>query len=421
MSTNNNKPTTDKKLITLALSDLISYNKNNKIHWSNVDEIVKSIQANTYLTPIIVDQDNVILSGHGRKLALEKLQVDNVEVLQITGLSEKQKRDFRIRDNKLTELSEWDLGNLRFELEALDSEELNSLFEWVFDDLQTSEQEKKELIEDDIQEVTQVSVNHWDIYKIWNHILMCWDSMNEWNIKKLLEWEDNKMVHCISDPPYWISYTPDSHWMIMNDDVILDYVWLAQKYSNGFFAMRTGYQVSDLWKQLIEKYFNKITNMIIRHKWWWGMGDCERSLAQDFEILFVVNRWNYIQWHRWWSFWNWNKEEKQEWLKKAKKEDIQQIINDMIEWTVTWKVGKDWNMSYMHPAQKPVEINERVLKNFTSKGDIVLDLFGWSWSNLIACEKTWRHCRMMELDPKYCQVILDRVRSYDSAIDIKKI
>ncbi len=75
----------------------------------------------------------------------------------------------------------------------------------------------------------------------------------------------------------------------------------------------------------------------------------------------------------------------------------------------------------MHPTQKPVEINERVLVNFTGKWEYVLDLFWWSWSNMIACEKLWRQCRMMELDPKYCQVILDRMKQYDPSIEIQKI
>lgn len=412
-----------KKLIELETSEIKAYSRNNKKHWSNVDEIVKSIQANTYVSPIIVDENNVILAWHGRKLAMDKLWVKKTEVLQVTWLSETQKKDFRIRDNKLTELSQWDFDNLKLELLDIDNKELNDLFEWVFDDITTTDEKRKEEIEDDVPEVDddQVTVKYWDMYKIWHHVLMCWDSMKDDDIQKLIKGIEKRTLHCISDPPYWIAYNPDNHWMIMNDDKILDYVWLAQKYTNWYFAMRTGYQVCDIRKQLIEKYFKKVNNMIIRHKWWGWMWDCARTLAQDFEILYVVNRWNLIQSDRIGAFRNWNKEEKLERIAKAKKEDMQHLINTMIQWTVTWKVGKDNNTDYMHPTQKPVEINEKVLINFTSKWEYVLDLFWGSWSNMIACEKTGRVCHMMELDPKYCQVIIERMRMYDPSITINKI
>lgn len=118
-----------KKLISLKIEEIREYELNNKIHSDfNISHIAKSIERNEYISPIIVDEENVILAWHGRLLAMKKLGKEKVEVLQIRGLSEKQKSDFRISDNKLSEFSEWNVENLKVELEKIWVGELSELF-----------------------------------------------------------------------------------------------------------------------------------------------------------------------------------------------------------------------------------------------------------------------------------------------------
>ena len=134
----------------VKVSDLIAYKKNNKKHGENIKNIVDSIQKNSYIAPICVDENMVILAWHGRAKALEELDQEEVEILVVSWLSERQKKDYRLRDNKTTELSERDIENIKEELEELDDPELFDLFKGMeeaeidFDDIKSNEDRESE-------------------------------------------------------------------------------------------------------------------------------------------------------------------------------------------------------------------------------------------------------------------------------------
>lgn len=372
-------------------------------------KLVRSIEESPdflSIRPIVVNEEMIVLGGNMRLMALQSLKHEKVEVLKVTWLSEEKQREFIIKDN--LGYGDWDWDAL---IKDYDTSEL--LDWWLDIDIEEDEPTQKD-IEDEVPEIdnTIMIVREWDVFQLWNHTLMCGDSMNEECIKILLKDKNEVLTHCISDPPYWIAYNPDKHWMIKNDDVFLDYTQLAKKYTDWFFCMWTWYQVLDTWTGIVKNTFDKITNLIIWHKWWGGMWDCARTLAQDFEPLIVVNRWNNISGYRGSATWSYQKEEKEEYIKKATKEELKTLLYNINEWSTLWKVWKDNTVEYMHPTQKPVEINQRILVNFTQSWDNVLDLFGGSWSNLLACESMSRNCYMMELDPKYIQVILKRFYDY---------
>ena len=144
------------------------------------------------------------------------------------------------------------------------------------------------------------------------------------------------------------------------------------------------------------------------------MGDCARTLATDYEIALVVNRGNQLQSGRGSAVWQYQNDVKKEFVRKAKKEELKNILEHMIDGETLWRVKKDNTATYLHPTQKPVEINERALLNFTKKGDFVCDFFTGSGSNLIACENMGRKFRGIELDTKYMQVIVERWCEYTS-------
>jgi DNA modification methylase len=121
-----------------------------------------------------------------------------------------------------------------------------------------------------------------------------------------------------------------------------------------------------------------------------------------------VNRGNEIQTGRIGTMWEYQGDAQKQYINKVKKEELVTILEKMIDGQTVWKVSKDNTSSYMHPTQKPVEVNQKALQYFTKKNDVVVDLFLGSGSNLIACQTMGRIMAGMELDPKYCDVIVQR-------------
>ena len=120
-----------KEQMTLNINDIKEYENNPRINNMAVDDVAESIKQCGYINPIIVDENNVILAGHTRKKGLEKLGKDKIQVLKVTGLTEKQKKKYRILDNKTAEKSEWDFDKLQQELEELDFEDYDFGFEEI--------------------------------------------------------------------------------------------------------------------------------------------------------------------------------------------------------------------------------------------------------------------------------------------------
>jgi DNA modification methylase len=219
-----------------------------------------------------------------------------------------------------------------------------------------------------------------DVWQLGNHRLMCGDSTSIDAVDKLMEGREADMVH--TDPPYGVSYQSngrkDKFDVLKNDDVFLDIAPVIETCSKGWVFVWTSWKVLTTWIDLFEG-FGYPTNQVIWFKGGGGIGDLKKTFSSDYETALV--------WHR-----------------------GAELTGKRIG--SVWKVDKDAGSSYVHPTQKPVALPEEAIDKTTRAGALVLDLFGGSGSTLIACEKTNRKARLMELDEKYCDVIINRWQDF---------
>lgn len=371
------------------VAGLIPYVNNSRKHSDEqVAQIAASIKEFGWTNPILVDGANGIIAGHGRLMAARKLGMEAVPVIELAHLSEPQRKALIIADNKLAMNAEWDNDLLMLELGELleggfnldllgfDKDELNAL-------LSPTEATEGLTDEDAVPEPPAAPVTVLgDVWLLGRHRVMCGDSTSIDAADVLMDGKKADMVN--TDPPYGVSYQSNMRTksakfdILKNDDVILEVVPVIEACSTGWVFIWTTWKVIDKWLENT-KGFGFPTNMVIWSKGGGGIGDLKKTFSTDYEMALVFNRGAELCGKRVGS---------------------------------VWRVGKDGAAEYEHPTQKPVALAEEAIDKTTRKGATVLDLFGGSGSTLIACEKTGRHARLMELDPKYVDVIIKRWQDF---------
>jgi DNA modification methylase len=384
------------KIVNKSVIELIPYARNSRTHSDEqIAQIMASIKEFGFTNPILTDGDNGIIAGHGRLMAAQRLGLNEVPTIELSHLTEAQKKAYIIADNKLALNSGWDEDMLKIELQELydigydvdligfTDEELEDMDIDLEGDLKVIDESKA----DDVPEIVENPViKLGDLIELGNHRLLCGDSTSEEDVKRLMDGKKADMV--FTDPPYGVSYDSpsDKHKIIKNDDVFLDgWIPLVQKYSKGFIFMWTSYQVLPEWIKITEP-FGRMTNMVVWAKGGGGLGDLYKRFATDYELALV-----------------WNRGE------SLKNKRIGSV----------WSINKDAGASYVHPTQKPVELMEKGILNCSFAKSIIMDLFLGSGSTLIACENLNRKCYGMELDEKYAQVIVQRWCDYTQIDTIK--
>lgn len=365
----------------LETEKLVPYARNSRTHSDEqVQQIMGSIKEFGFTNPILVDAEGLIIAGHGRTMAAQRLGMKEVPCLRLGHLTESQKKAYVIADNKLALNAGWDDEMLRLELADLqdadfdlsltgfDDEELNALLAAAVEEGLTDE--------DAVPEVPETPVTiEGDVWVLGNHRLMCGDSTSIDAVEKLMD--NNKVDLVFTDPPYNVAFNGRSgkHDVIKNDNLSKE---AFQDFIDGTIATI---------KAVDPKAYYIWCN-------WNFYGILQGKLEYKSCIVWAKNVFGmglgYRHQHEFCLFWG----------------KIDEAIKNESD---LWSVKKDHG--YVHPTQKPVELSVRAFGNHIRLTN-VLDLFGGSGSTLIGAEQTGRKCFMMELDPKYCDVIIKRWQDF---------
>jgi site-specific DNA-methyltransferase (adenine-specific) len=356
------------KIHQININKIIPYEKNPRKNNEAVDPVAESIKEFGFKVPIVVDKNNVIITGHTRYKAAKKLKMKTVPCIVADDLTEEQAKAFRLADNKVGEIAEWDTDLLHMELDDI----LNIDMEAFGFDLDIDE-ESAEVVEDDFEAElpAEPKAKLGDIYQLGRHRLMCGDSTSVTDVDKLLDGERADMI--FTDPPYNVAFNGRSG----NFDVIKN-----DNLTDDEFADFIDATIS------IIKYINAP----IYYIWcnWNFYGILQGKLDYKSCIVWAKNVFGMGKGYR----------HQHEFCLFNGKID-ENIKNE----TDLWQIKKDH--TYVHPTQKPVELSYRAIGNHSGV-QTVLDLFGGSGSTLIGCEQRNVRCYMMELDPKYIDVIVGR-------------
>ena len=372
------------EIILKKPEDLILYSNNPRLNDKAADAVANSIRDFGFKVPIVIDSNNVIVTGHTRLKASQKLGLETVPCIVADDLTPEQVKAFRLADNKVTEISEWDFEKLEAELLELDYD----MSQFGFEDFSIDE---KENVIDDEAEIPEppkeAKSKVGDIYQLGRHRLMCGDSTSKDDIAKLINGERINLV--LTDPPYGINVVKNSkvggggalHFGKVDGEG-----WVE---SSNYMPIK-----GDETTETAEKFYHACVELEIENY-----------------ILFGGNYFtDFLKPKACWIVWD--------------KENTGNFADVELAWTSFDKGAKLykwlWNglcrkgeraiegKTRVHPTQKPVGLMGEILKDFSDKNDLILDCFGGSGSTLIACEQLKRTCYMMEYEPSYIDVIIER-------------
>lgn len=481
------------EIVYKKVNDLIPYINNSRTHSEEqVNQIVASINEFGFTNPLLIDEKDNIIAGHGRLMASKKLKMDEVPCIVLSGLTEAQKKAYIIADNKMALNAGWDEELLKIELENLkeldfdleltgfDVDELDDIFK---------AEEEQEIVEDDfdIEPPEEPKAKLGDIYQLGNHRLMCGDSTSQEDVAKLMNGVKADMV--FTDPPYGMKKENDG---VANDNLNYDDLlefnkkWIPITFNNlknngSWYCWGIDEPLMDIYSNILKPMAkeNKIT---FRNLITWDKGNGQGQLSSEFKMypiadekcLFVQvgiqcltlnadqyweeyepirkylyderikcgwdiptmktiaghsdksrdhwtskSQWNlptedvYIKFQTWAKEHNIKAFTKQYEELRKQYEELRAYFDNTHDnmnnvWHFSKTSGEERESAGGHATPKPIALCTRAIKSSSRENENVLDVFGGSGSTLIACEQLKRNAYLMELEPKWVDVIIKR-------------
>jgi DNA modification methylase len=386
------------EIIKKPIDLLIPYAKNARVHDdAQIAQLAGSIKEFGFNNPVLIDKDNGIIAGHGRVMAARKLGLTEVPTILLDHLNETQRKAYILADNRIAINSTWDNEMLSLELMDIKDDVSLAMLGFNVDELDAllnpTELTEGLTDEDAVPDVPiEPTTKLGDIYQLGNHRLMCGDSTSIDAVDKLMP--DNQVANmCFTDPPYLMDFTGGihadgsksfnaSHGAIKNDK-------MSKEEGNNFLdSINSMIQIKvdgafyiSFYRLGIDNYYSSLnrTGLKPRSLIIWDKGNHTLSNS-DYMSMYEPIFYGWVNNHK---FYGGN--------------------NGMDIWKI-----KRTAKNELHPTMKPVELVEKAVLDGSAVNGVVLDLFGGSGTTLIACEKHNRHARLMELDPKYCDVIIKR-------------
>lgn len=428
------------KIEYVGIDEVKPYKNNAKKHPpEQIEQIKKSIEQFGMDDPIGIWKDEIV-EGHGRLIACKELGFTEIPIIRLDHLTDEERRAYTLAHNQLTMNSDFDLDILNEELFRFENIDMSD-FGFEIDE----QIEDKPIVEDDyeIETPEEPKAKLGDIYQLGNHRLMCGDSTKEEMVDKLVDSDEESIDTIFTDPPYNVDLgyinKQKVKWAMgrykgantdaiendsMDDESFIEfltnafacgdkhlkkgrafYIWHSCTHSLQFqMAMQ-----NVGWKLRQELIWNKSSLSLGMSDYQWKHEPCLYGWKDGAAHYFTDDRKQSTVWEDELDF------------EKMKKEDMKKLLEEIYSDKIPTTVINEHKplKADLHPTMKPIKLCANLIKNSTKPGETVLDLFGGSGSTLMACEQLDRKCYMMEYDPKYVDVIIDRWETFTGKKAIK--